>query len=98
MGQIFAVVSGKGGTGKTSICAGVASCLAAEGAKVLCIDADIGLRNLDIALGLSDLAYIPFTELLRGTYTADSIPEHPRIRNHKPVCPDLLCKAYHLPR
>lgn len=79
MGQIFAVVSGKGGTGKTSICAGVASCLAAEGAKVLCIDADIGLRNLDIALGLTELASIPFTELLRGTYSVENIPEHPRI-------------------
>jgi len=79
MGQIFAVASGKGGTGKTSLCAGIASCLAAEGARVLCIDADIGLRNLDISLGVSELAAVPFTELLRGTYTAESIPEHPKI-------------------
>ena len=79
MGQIFAVVSGKGGTGKTSLCAGIASCLAAEGARVLCMDADIGLRNLDISLGIPDLASVPFTELLRGTYTVESIPEHPKI-------------------
>ena len=79
MGEIFAVVSGKGGTGKTSLCAAIASCLAAEGARVLCVDMDIGLRNLDIALGISELAAIPFTDLLRGNYTEENIPEHPKI-------------------
>jgi len=79
MGQIFAVVSGKGGTGKTSLCAGIASCLAAEGSSVLCIDTDIGLRNLDIALGMTELASIPFTDVMHGTYTAESIPQHPKI-------------------
>lgn len=79
MGQIFAVVSGKGGTGKTSLCAAIASCLAAEGARVLCVDMDIGLRNLDIALGISELATIPFTDLLRGNYSIENVPEHPKI-------------------
>ena len=37
MGQVLAVISGKGGTGKTSVCAGVAGCLCMEGARVLCI-------------------------------------------------------------
>ena len=50
MGVTVSVISGKGGTGKTTLCAGIAACLAAEGKRVLCIDADIGLRNLDIAL------------------------------------------------
>jgi len=79
MGQIFAVVSGKGGTGKTSLCAGIACCLAAEGAKVLCVDADIGLRNLDLSLGSPEIASLPFTEVLEGRAAAESIPEHPRI-------------------
>ena len=48
------VTSGKGGTGKTSLTAGAASCLAALGRRVLCIDLDIGLRNLDLTLGMSD--------------------------------------------
>lgn len=77
MGQIIAVVSGKGGTGKTSLCAGIASCLAAEGVRVLCIDADLGLRNLDISLGLTDLAALPFTALLGGGGPVPEIPEHP---------------------
>jgi len=79
MGQIFAVVSGKGGTGKTSLCAGVASCLAAEGAKVLCIDADIGLRNLDLSLGSPEIASLPFTEVLFGRVSAEDIPSHPKL-------------------
>ena len=51
MGTVIVVTSGKGGTGKTSLTGGVASCLAALGRQVLCIDMDIGLRNLDISLG-----------------------------------------------
>ena len=53
MGEVISVISGKGGTGKTTICAAVATCLAVDGKRVLCIDADIGLRNLDIALGMA---------------------------------------------
>ena len=56
MGTVIAVTSGKGGTGKTSITGGVAGALALMGRRVLCIDMDVGLRNLDIALGLSDRA------------------------------------------
>ena len=51
MGTVIVITSGKGGTGKTSLTGGAASCLAALGRRVLCIDLDIGLRNLDISLG-----------------------------------------------
>ena len=61
MGTVIAVTSGKGGTGKTTVTGGVASCLAQLGRKVLCIDMDIGLRNLDISLGLSDRALVVAT-------------------------------------
>ena len=64
MGISVMVTSGKGGTGKTSLTAGVASCLAALGHRVLCIDLDIGLRNLDIALGLTDLAVMDFSDVM----------------------------------
>lgn len=64
MGTAVMVTSGKGGTGKTSLTAGVASCLAALGKKVLCIDMDIGLRNLDLALGLSDRVLMDFSDVM----------------------------------
>ena len=71
MAEVIAFVSGKGGTGKTSLCAGIATALALEGKQVLCIDCDVGLRNLDIALGLSDLGAISFLEVCRGDYPLD---------------------------
>lgn len=79
MGQVIAVISGKGGTGKTSLTAGVAACLAAEGQKVLCIDCDMGLRNLDLSLGLADEATVAFTDVMGGLYTLEDAVTHPRI-------------------
>ena len=64
MGTAIMVTSGKGGTGKTTLTAGVASCLAALGNRVLCLDLDIGLRNLDIALGLADRAVMDFGDVM----------------------------------
>ena len=81
MGQVLAVISGKGGTGKTSLCAGVALALAEAGQKVLCIDADVGLRNLDISLGLSEEPTICFTDVMRGVYPLSRATVHPRCPN-----------------
>ena len=80
MGQVIAVTSGKGGTGKTTLCAAVASCLAAEGKRVLCIDADMGLRNLDISLGMAQLAPISFADVLSGRYSLSEATPHPELR------------------
>ena len=66
MSTAIVITSGKGGTGKTSLTGGVGSCLAALGHKVLCIDMDMGLRNLDLTLGLSDRALMDFTDVLSG--------------------------------
>ena len=81
MGTVIVVTSGKGGTGKTSLTGGVASCLAALGQKVLCIDLDIGLRNLDISLGMTDRALMDFTDVVEGRCTLErAAVEHPVIR------------------
>lgn len=77
MGELIAVLSGKGGTGKTSVCAGVAAALAASDARVLCIDCDVGLRNLDIALGLSEGGALSFLDVSQGGYTLEDAPRHP---------------------
>ena len=77
MAELIAVLSGKGGTGKTSICAGVSTALAEAGASVLCIDCDIGLRNLDISLGLSQIGALSFVDVCQGGYTLDQVTVHP---------------------
>ena len=66
MGIVIAITSGKGGTGKTSITGGIAAALARRGRSVLCIDMDIGLRNLDISLGVSDRALMDFTDVAQA--------------------------------
>lgn len=77
MGELIAVVSGKGGTGKTSICAAVAVALASSGAKVLCIDCDVGLRNLDISLGMSDCYSLSFLDILERGHLLSFAAQHP---------------------
>jgi septum site-determining protein MinD len=82
MGKIIAVTSGKGGTGKTTSVAAIASCLAALGHKTLVVDCDVGLRNLDLSLGMSDFTVADFSDVAEGrAETADAAREHPRIPN-----------------
>lgn len=54
MAEVIVITSGKGGVGKTTLTANVGIALAQLGKKVLLIDADIGLRNLDMMLGLEN--------------------------------------------
>lgn len=77
MGEVIAVISGKGGTGKTSVCAGVAVSLASRGERVLCIDCDVGLRNLDISLGMTDVNALSFADVCSGAYTVLQSAYHP---------------------
>lgn len=53
-GQIIVVTSGKGGVGKTTTTASLGAALALRGQRTLVVDADIGLRNLDVILGLEN--------------------------------------------
>ena len=77
MGELIAVASGKGGTGKTSVTALLATSLAQSGKKVLCIDCDVGLRNLDISLGLADHCPLSFLDVLEGGYKLTDATTHP---------------------
>ena len=81
MGELIAVLSGKGGTGKTSLCAGIASALAQLGEKVLCIDCDVGLRNLDISLGMSDSGALSFVDMYWGGYQLSQAAQHREFSN-----------------
>ena len=64
--KVVTVTSGKGGVGKTTATANLASALAAENYKVVCIDADIGLRNLDVVLGLENRIVYDLVDVVEG--------------------------------
>ena len=82
MACVIAVTSGKGGTGKTSITGGTAASLSLMGRRVLCIDMDIGLRNLDISLGLNDRALMDFSDVALGRCPlARAAVSHPELKN-----------------
>lgn len=93
MGELIAVLSGKGGTGKTSLCAGLAVALAQSGKQVLCIDCDIGLRNLDIALGISELGTISFLDICRGEYGLEQAAVHPVYPSLRFLTAPMNCSA-----
>ena len=93
MGELIAVLSGKGGTGKTSLCAGIATALAERGEQVLCIDCDIGLQNLDLALGLSNAGALSFMDIIRGAYPLSSATRHPRYSNLAFLTAPVNCRA-----
>ena len=91
LGELIAIVSGKGGTGKTSLCAGIAQALAESGETTLCIDCDVGMRNLDIALGLSHLGALSFQEALE--YGLDKAARHPEFPGISFLTAPMNCSA-----
>lgn len=93
MGELIAVLSGKGGTGKTSLCAGIATALAERGEQVLCIDCDVGLQNLDLALGLSQAGALSFMDILRGAYPLSAAPRHSMYPNLAFLTAPVNCRA-----
>jgi septum site-determining protein MinD len=64
--QVITVSSGKGGVGKTTAVANIAVALAATGARVVCLDGDIGLRNLDVVMGLENRIVYDIVDVIEG--------------------------------
>lgn len=93
LGEIIAVLSGKGGTGKTSLCAGLSVELARQGKRVLCVDCDVGLRNLDISLGMSDCAGLSFLDVCQGGAPLEDIPRHPGFSTLRFLTAPMNCPA-----
>jgi len=63
---VVTITSGKGGVGKTTITTNLAVALAATGSRVVCIDADIGLRNLDVVMGLENRIVYDIVDVVEG--------------------------------
>ncbi|MBC8141702.1 MAG: septum site-determining protein MinD [Armatimonadetes bacterium] len=65
-GRVIVITSGKGGVGKTTTTANIGMALAVLGEKVALLDADIGLRNLDLALGLENRIVYDIVDVVEG--------------------------------
>ncbi len=70
-GRAIVITSGKGGVGKTTTTANVGAALAALGKRVVLVDADVGLRNLDVVLGLESRVKFHVLDVLEEKVTLD---------------------------
>lgn len=66
MGEAIVVTSGKGGVGKTTTSANLGTALALQGKKVCMVDTDIGLRNLDVVMGLENRIVYDLVDVVEG--------------------------------
>src|SRR5579884_3341160 len=71
LGRAIVITSGKGGVGKTTTTANLGTALAKRGAKVVLVDADVGLRNLDIVMGLESRVKHHVLDVLEEQATLD---------------------------
>jgi len=65
-GRVITITSGKGGVGKTTAVANIATALALLGKRVAAIDADVGLRNLDVVMGLENRIVYDLVDVVEG--------------------------------
>lgn len=70
--KIIAVASAKGGVGKSTFCCGVGKMLSLHGKKVLLADMDIGVRSLDILLGVSEKIVYNWGDVIKGNCDSDN--------------------------
>ena len=66
MGEVIVITSGKGGVGKTTTTANIGIGLASKGKKVVVIDTDLGLRNLDVVMGLENRILYNLVDVISG--------------------------------
>lgn len=82
MAKVIVVTSGKGGVGKTTVTANLGCTLAKLGDKVCVIDADIGLKNLDVVLGLENRVVHTLLDVVNGKVSAqEALVKHKQQRN-----------------
>lgn len=67
MGEVIVITSGKGGVGKTTTTANIGAGLSKFDKKVVVIDTDLGLRNLDVVMGLENLIVYNLVDVIEGT-------------------------------
>lgn len=82
MAKVYVVTSGKGGVGKTTLTANLGTVLASKGDRVVLIDADIGMKNLDVVLGLENRIVYTSMDVVNGKADVfDALVRHKQLKN-----------------
>ncbi len=92
MGRAYLILSGKGGTGKTTVSTSLALALADLGRRVLIVDADVGLRCCDLLMGMEDLVVYDASDILEDRCSLqEAITVHPEKSNlHLLSAPQMI--------
>ena len=94
MGSCIGITSGKGGVGKSSVCIGIGFALAKRGYKVCLLDMDLGLKNLDVMMGLENRMFYDVLDVAEGKCTLNqAIVNAKNQKNLKLLC---ACKSVHV--
>ena len=94
MGNCIGITSGKGGVGKSSVCIGIGFELAKRGYKVCLLDMDLGLKNLDVMMGLENRLFYDVLDVVEGKCTLNqALVNAKNQKNLKLLC---ACKSVHV--
>src|SRR6202011_768657 len=86
-GRAIVVTSGKGGVGKTTVTANLGAALADAGKRVVVVDADVGLRNLDVVMGLENRVRMHSLDVIEENCTLDEALVRDRVRKSLMLLP-----------
>jgi septum site-determining protein MinD len=87
LGRSIVVTSGKGGVGKTTVTANLGAALADGGKRVVVVDADVGLRNLDVVMGLENRVRLHSLDVIEGDCELDEALVRDRMRKSLMLLP-----------
>lgn len=82
LAKVYVLTSGKGGVGKTTLAANLGTAMALKGERVALIDADIGLKNLDVVMGLENRIVYTLIDVANGkVHVFDALVRHKQLKN-----------------
>ena len=99
MGRIFAIMSGKGGVGKSTLAAALAECYARRGLRTVLMDGDVGLRCADLMLGMQDRVIYDLGDLAeKNCQPEQALVRHPKLPSLSLVAAPQMISASDLKR
>jgi len=87
LGRAIVITSGKGGVGKTTVTANLGAALADSGKRVVVVDADVGLRNLDVVMGLENRVRLHSLDVIEERCELDEALVRDRVRRSLMLLP-----------